>query len=138
MLTADIEQITPTLTWQLRRDELYPGKYKHDMEMPEDDEGIHFGAFAYNKLVGVVSLFHTGTDYQFRKFAVSSSVHKQGIGKQLLAYIINYAITEGATRIWCNARITAADFYSKYGMLPVGDVFTKSGIDYVMMERVLW
>ena len=136
MITAHIEQITPALTWQLRRNELYPDKDYLDMAMPEDTSGTHFGAFAENKLVGVVSLFHNGTDFYFREFAVSNSVSRQGIGKQLLAYMTNYAITEGATRLWCNVCISAKDFLCKSDFLPIGNVFEKDGKDYVKMERI--
>ncbi|MGZ3872613.1 MAG: GNAT family N-acetyltransferase, partial [Mucilaginibacter sp.] len=75
-----IEQIRPEHTWQLRRDVLYPGKLKHEMEMPEDPEGIHFGAFRDDRLAGVVSLFQQDSEYQFRKLAVSEQVQHTGIG----------------------------------------------------------
>ncbi|HZY35317.1 MAG TPA: N-acetyltransferase, partial [Mucilaginibacter sp.] len=64
-----IEQITPELTWRLRRDVLYPDAEIPDMEMDVDKAGIHFGAFVDNKLAGVISLFREGDDFQFRKFA---------------------------------------------------------------------
>ena len=65
-----IEQITPELTWRLRHEVLYPETPIYKMWMDEDDDGYHFGAFTENQLVGVVSLFSKGMDYQFRKFAV--------------------------------------------------------------------
>lgn len=130
-----IEQITQELTWQLRRDILYPGRYKHDMAMPEDDEGTHFGAFYQNKLAGVVSLFHQGSDFQFRKFAIDASVQGIGIGRQLLQYITNRAIENGATRLWCNARSTATGFYAKAGFAITGESFSNNGYDYVVMEK---
>jgi GNAT superfamily N-acetyltransferase len=136
MLIADIEQITPELTWRLRRDVLYPGEYKHSMEMPEDAEGTHFGFFADGKLVGIVSLFHNGVNYQFRKFAIDPDFQYKGIGTQLLVYITNYAITNGAVRLWCNARSTAIDFYAKAEFTETGEMFSKNGFDYVIMEKL--
>src|ERR1700754_3985292 len=102
-----IEQIRPEHTWALRRDVLYPGMMKHEMEMPEDANGMHFGAYADNKLVGVISLFHTGTDYQFRKLAIAHDYQRKGIGNMLLAQIDQQTREEGGTRIWCNARVDA-------------------------------
>ena len=136
MIKNHIEQISSALTWQLRRNELYPDRDYLDMKMPEDENGIHFGAFADNKIVGVVSLFNKVTDYEFREFAVSSSVLKPEIVQQLLTYISHYAITEGAIRLWCTTRVSEADFYNKNGFLPVGNVFEKEGKDYVRMERI--
>lgn len=132
-----IEQITPILTWQLRRDVLYPGEYKHNMEMPEDEDGTHFGAFTDNKLVGVISLFNNGADYQFRKFAVESSMQNQGIGMQMLQYVTEHVKNHGGTRLWCNARVDAIPFYTKAGFKATDEHFTRKGIGYVIMEKLL-
>lgn len=132
-----IEQITPYLTHRLRRDVMYPEKKVFEMEMPDDNDGIHFGAFKENKLVGVVSLFQEGTVFQFRKLAVDTSLQKTGIGNALLTYAIDYAIETGGTRIWCNARDSAIGFYLKAGFSKTGKLFLKDGIDYAIMEKLL-
>src|ERR1700744_877591 len=102
-----IEQIRPELTWRLRRAVLYPEKKLFEMEMEDDDNGYHFGAFEGNELIGVASLFQNGDEYQFRKFAVDDSKQGKGIGTQLLNHMIAFAETGGARRIWCNARLSA-------------------------------
>lgn len=133
-----IEQIKQQLTWQLRRDVLYPDEQKSNMGMPEDEHGTHFGAFYQNKIVGVVSLFfNPDGNFQFRKFAIDPAVQGKGIGRQLLAYITNQAIENGATRLWCNARSTATGFYAKDGFLEIGEPFSKNGYDYIVMEKQL-
>jgi GNAT superfamily N-acetyltransferase len=132
-----IEQIRPELTWRLRQRILYPESKLFEMEMDEDNHGYHFGTFKDNELVGVVSLFQKGTDFQFRKFAVDASVQNMGIGKTLLNYIVDFAIAEGAERIWCNARVTAIGFYSRYGFVQTGELFSKGGYDYEIMEKKL-
>ncbi len=132
-----IEQIRQELTWKLRRDLLYPEEMIPNMRMEEDDEGIHFGAFKDNYIVGVVSLFQTGTDFQFRKLAVASAVQGSGVGSSLLSYITNYALENGGTRIWCNARVSAIGFYLKLGYLQTGQFFIKKGIDYEVMEKTI-
>jgi len=134
-MSLDIEQITPQLTWRLRRDELYPGEYLHNMEMDEDAHGIHFGGFIDNKLVAVVSLFRQGTDFQFRKFAVAADTQGKGIGRQLLQYITDFARAEGGTRIWCNARNTAINFYAKANFISTGNVFERKGVYFEVMEK---
>ncbi|MBS1528562.1 MAG: N-acetyltransferase, partial [Bacteroidetes bacterium] len=69
-MEISIEQIRPELTWHLRQKVLYPAQKLYEMEMDEDQNGIHFGVFTDNKLVAVVSLFDRGGDFQFRKLAV--------------------------------------------------------------------
>src|SRR6478609_8254837 len=115
-----IEQITPHLTWRLRRDILYPGQYMHDMEMEEDNHGYHFGAFTDNELVAVVSLFKREDDWQFRKFAVSDKMQQQGIGRELLNYVTAFVMAEHGTRLWCNARLSATGFYKKFAFTETG------------------
>lgn len=137
MNTLHIEQITPELTWRLRRNELYPNETLPAMEMEEDQHGIHFGGFMDNKLVAVVSLFQNGTDFQFRKFAVAADMQGKGIGRDLLDYIIDFAKTEGATRIWCNARYSAVGFYQRSGFNSTGELFERKGIHYEIMEKIL-
>jgi GNAT superfamily N-acetyltransferase len=132
-----IEQITPSLTWRLRRDVLYPAQKMYEMEMEEDNSGTHFGAFKDDRLVGVVSLFQKGTDFQFRKLAVEPSVQNMGIGSNLLQYITIHASENGGTRIWCNARITAIDFYLKADFIQTDILFSKNGFDYEVMEKTI-
>jgi len=132
-----IEQITPELTWRLRRDVLYPDAGIPDMEMEVDRDGIHFGAFADNKLAGVVSLFREADDFQFRKFAVDPVFQHKGIGSALLNYITEFAIGDGGKKLWCNARLNAAGFYLKHGFIQTTRLFSKNGYDYVIMEKAL-
>jgi GNAT superfamily N-acetyltransferase len=132
-----IEQITPELTWRLRRDVLYPGSDITDMEMEVDREGYHFGAFVDNKLAGVVSLFREEKVFQFRKFAVDSAFQNKGIGTALLNYVTEFAIKDGGKKIWCNARLNAIGFYLKHGFIQTNELFSKNGNDYVIMEKGL-
>lgn len=132
-----IEQITPQLTWRLRREVLYPGKEIAEMEMDVDLGGYHFGTFSDNKLVGVISLFQNGPDFQFRKFAVDVSWQRGGIGTAMLAYIEDFAKTNNGKNIWCNARTNATIFYRKSGYSAKGGSFRKNNIDYVVMEKRL-
>src|SRR5476651_944047 len=131
MLQTHIEQITPELTWRLRWQVLYPDSTIRQMAMDEDEQATHFGVFYQNKLVGVVSLFQHGADFQFRKFAIDPLVQQKGIGTQLLQYITDRATDAGGTRLWCNARTLAAGFYLKAGFQQTGELFSRNGIDYV-------
>ncbi len=132
-----IEQITPELTWRLRRDVLYPDAEIPDMEMDVDREGIHFGAFADNKLAGVISLYREGNDFQFRKFAIDPAFQNHGIGTSLLNYITGFTIADGGRKLWCNARTNATGFYLKNGFNTTNQFFSKNGHDYVVMEKAL-
>jgi phosphoribosylformimino-5-aminoimidazole carboxamide ribotide isomerase len=130
-----IEQIRPELTWRLRQAILYPEQKLHEMEMDEDNHGLHFAAFKDNNIVAVISLFPKGNDYQFRKFAVDNTLQKMGIGMMVLNHITDFAKTNGAKRLWCNARVSAIGFYLKAGFTHTGELFSKSGFDYEILEK---
>ena len=107
------------------------------MEMGEDTDGTHFGAFKDNKLAGVISLFQNGADFQFRKLAIDAAVQNMGIGSSLLNQVINHAKENGGTRIWCNARDSAYEFYLKAGFNQTGEYFSKNGVNYGVMEKAI-
>lgn len=132
-----IEQIRPELTLRLRREVLYPTQPLHAMQMPEDANGYHFGAFYNDSLAGVVSLFQHHNDFQFRKFAIAEKYQGKGFGNVLLQHITSFAANEGAKRIWCNARSTATGFYSKAGFISTGQHFAQNGFNYEIMEKFL-
>lgn len=132
-----IEQVTPRLTYKLRRDVLYPNKQIAEMEMEEDNNGVHFGGFKGNKLVAVVSVFQKATDFQFRKLAVEPNFQGVGLGNAMLKYIENYAQENDGTRMWCNARVSAIGFYLKAAYSPTGEIFTRDGIDFQILEKVI-
>jgi GNAT superfamily N-acetyltransferase len=137
MEEISIEQIRHELTWILRQKVLYPESDINEMSMPEDLDGIHFGAFKDGWLVAVVSLFQKEADFQFRKFAVEPSVQNMGIGSMLLNYITDFAVNEGCKRLWCNARFTAIPFYLKHDFKQTGKTFEKGCVDYETMEKYI-
>lgn len=132
-----IEQITPSLTWRLRRDVLYPAQKMFEMEMEEDAGGIHFGAFKDDKLAGIISLFQKETSFQFRKLAVDPAFQHMGVGSSLLKQITTHAKANGGTLVWCNARVSAIGFYVKAGYSGTGKTFSKNGFDYEIMEKMI-
>jgi len=135
MEEISIEQIRHELTWLLRQKALYPELDVKEMGMDEDLNGIHFGAFKNGWIVGVISLFQKGDDFQFRKVAVDPLVQNMGIGSLMLDYITAFAIAEGGKRLWCNARLSAIPFYLMHGFVQTGTTYSKMGIDYEMMEK---
>ena len=132
-----IEQITQELTWKIRQKELNPELPISAVKLDEDDFGIHLGLFHDNKLITIVSLFEYGEEIQFRKFATDSNYQRMGFGKQMLAYILDYAKEKQFKKVWCNARTSASKFYQIFGFSETDKAFSKNGIDYVIMEKLL-
>jgi GNAT superfamily N-acetyltransferase len=132
-----IRSITPEQTYPLRHSVLWPDKPLAYVKVENDDEGFHFGAFLEDELVAVISLFINGEDSRFRKFAARPDWQRRGIGTLLLNHVITEAKRLGATTLWCDARLDAADFYRRFGMKAVSEVFYKGPIPYAKFSRDL-
>jgi GNAT superfamily N-acetyltransferase len=136
-MNAIIRRISAPDTYALRHAVLWPDKPLAYVHIPEDEQGLHFGAFLADELVSVVSLFVTGADARFRKFATRPDQQGLGIGSALLRHLIREATQLGARRLWCDARADAADFYRKFNFAVEGEAFYKGSIPYVRMSRAL-
>lgn len=127
-----IEPIRAEQTLPIRHAILWPEKPFDYVRLPDDEQGYHLGGFVDEQLVAVISLFldkPTATA-RFRKFATEPAFQNRGIGTQLLNQVIDYARQMGMRLLWCDARLTAADFYRRFGMEPEGEEFFKGAIPY--------
>lgn len=138
MPKIQIEQIHPALTWRIRHEAMYPDMPFNSVKLQNDDEGIHFGLYADNELSSVVSLFERGEACQFRKFATLPEAQGKGYGSLLLAHIIEFIKKTGAKKIWCNARVNAAPFYTRFGFRKTATTYSENGFDFVIMELELY
>ena len=125
-----IQQISPEQTYDLRHSVLWPDKPIEYVKVENDAEGYHFGALKNGEMVAVISLFVQDGVGRFRKFATRPDCQGQGIGSQLLNQVMAEARRLGATVLWCDARLSAAPFYERFGMQAAGDVFYKGAISY--------
>lgn len=130
----EIRRITAGETLPLRHRVLWPGKPLDFCRLPADEEGVHYGLFLEGRLLSVASIFIEGKSARLRKFATDGRSQGQGLGTKMLNHIIYELKKLGIERFWCDARVTAAPFYKRFGMHPVGEPFIKKGLDYVVME----
>ncbi|MBD2756047.1 GNAT family N-acetyltransferase [Spirosoma validum] len=132
-----IRSIAHEQTYPLRHSVLWPDKPFDYVKVENDAEGHHFGAFEDDKLIAVISLFVSDGAARFRKFAAHPDRQRQGIGTRLMKHIITEARHLGATTLWCDARLDAADFYRRFDMKAVSEVFYKGPIPYAKFSRTL-
>ena len=93
----------------------------------------HLGAFAGERLVGVITGFpeeapgHPGVAaVRFRFMAVDPAVQGGGVGRALLDEVNARALSSGTRLLWANGRDTALGFYRRLGYEVVGDEFIDS------------
>lgn len=119
----------------LRQDVLRSGKPIACCSFENDntESTQHLGAFFNDKLVGILSLFvaknqifDAAKQIQLRGMAIDKAHQKQGIGRGLLQETFKRKRPDEL--IWCNARLSAIDFYQKNGFLKASDIFEISGV----------
>ncbi len=131
---VQIEQIRYELTWRIRHEVMYPNLPFGSIKLTTDPEGIHFGLYTDDALTTVASLFYVNKIYQFRKLATLIDQQGKGYGSMMVQYLINFVINEKAETLWCNARVSVASFYSKFGFKARGPYFRENEIEFVIME----
>jgi ribosomal protein S18 acetylase RimI-like enzyme len=76
--------------------------------------------------------------WRVRGMATDPQHRGQGAGAQILDRLVEHAIQQGATRVWCNARTPALGLYERAGFEPESEEFEIPGIGphFVMALRV--
>ncbi len=134
---AVVEQIFPSLSWRIRHITMYPDQPYDFVKLENDFDGIHFGIYVDYELTGVVSLFINEGVGQFRKLAVLPNAQNQGLGTQLMNYLVDFCKVQKLTKLWCNARVNSKEFYIKFGFHETDQTYTAAGFDFVKMELEL-
>lgn len=133
----DIKRVSAEEVLGIRHEVLWPEKPVDFCRLEDDKSGIHYGCYIDNKLVSVASVFIHCKRARLRKFATIKKFQGKGIGSYLLKSIITDIKKAGIEIFWCDARVSASDFYKRFSMTQKGDIFLKSDIEYIVMEREL-
>lgn len=132
-----IDKITAEQTLSLRHKVLWPDKPEEFCRLDDDTDGIHYGGFINGKLISTASIFIDKNRARLRKFATLPEYQHKGYGTIILNKIIKDLIDNNLNYFWCDARVEAEGFYNRFNMKKTGDVFLKSSVEYIVMERDL-
>ena len=101
----------------------------------EEDQTFHLGAFMDNKLVSVASFYfenHGELDepfqFRLRGMATLPEYQHKGLSTELLKMAFPIIKQNFCNLVWCNARVSAVQFYQKVGFDKVGEEFDIPGI----------
>lgn len=130
-----IKQVTAKQVLPIRHQVMWPNKPESFCQVAGDEKALHFGYFQDEKLVSVISVFITGQQAQFRKFATLVDFQGQGIGSVLLTYVFDYLDDLNIKNVWCNARRNKTSFYERFGMVQTDQTFEKAGQSYIIMQK---
>ncbi|HEV7381899.1 MAG TPA: GNAT family N-acetyltransferase [Dyadobacter sp.] len=136
-MNIEIKKVEVADILEIRHQVLWPDQPLEFVKVAEDDSGVHFGLFLNAHLVSVISVFADQDRLRFRKFATLQAYQNKGLGSQLLRFVINYARDNRFKGLWCDARSTASDFYTRHGFEKYGEPFFKNDTEYYKMSMTL-
>jgi predicted GNAT family N-acyltransferase len=106
-------------------------------ELALEANEYHLGAWdENNNLVAVLSLKPlSGKEVKMRQVSVKRSVQNSGIGKVLVLFAEQFALSKGYNRIVLNARDSAVDFYLILNYSITGPQFKEVGLTHSKMFK---
>ena len=139
-MSVEIRAVDPALTRPLRRRVLRPHESLEELathELP----GVHaVAAFDGDEVVAVGFVCPDGKpgEWRVRGMATAPEQRGRGIGAAILDALVEHARSQGATRVWCNARTPALRLYERAGFERESGEFEIPGIGphFVMARRV--
>ena len=132
----EINPITAAETLTLRHKVLWPNHPIEQSKLDVDETASHFGGFLGGELVCVASLFEED-GIRLRKFATAPDYQGQGVGSQMLAYLLERAHETDATVFWFDARESALPFSERNGCKSEGPRCFKNAVPYRRVHRSL-
>ncbi|WP_459502434.1 GNAT family N-acetyltransferase [Bacillus sp. C1] len=127
-----ITQIDPSETYALRQNILRPNQQLGDCKYISDYEinSFHLGAFLNEELISIASFssevepsLQGRNHYRLRGMATVPTFRKQHAGSSLIQQATAILQERQVEILWCNARITVADYYKRLGFLEHGEIF---------------
>jgi predicted GNAT family N-acyltransferase len=110
--------------------------YNDNLE--SDAKDILVGAFLKNELVGTLILSKINSEVlKMRQVAVNQTLKEIGIGKRLVLFSEQLAISLKIHTIELNARKPVVPFYQKLGYELIGTEFIEVGIPHFKMIKTL-
>jgi predicted GNAT family N-acyltransferase len=108
------------------------------IELDADDAGaFHALALADGAAVGCGRMVTHGDEVKIGRMAVVRDRRGQGVGRQILEFLVAAARAQGCRRAILHAQLHAEEFYARNGFRAVGAIFEEAGIAHREMIREL-
>jgi len=106
-----------------------------EIEMDEYDAvAIHVICVLEGEIVGTGRLVRMPDGMKLGRVAVLKEHRGNGLGTEIVRWLVRRAAQSGHGRVHANVQIHAAQFYENLGFRAVGDTFLEAGIEHVRME----
>jgi predicted GNAT family N-acyltransferase len=126
--------------WAIRRSVFIEEQHvPEEIELDADDaRAFHALAAIGARAIGCGRYVAHGTEeVKIGRMAVLPEFRGQGVGREILLFLMQTARSRGFRRAVLHAQLTAEGFYLKQGYRPVGEVFEEAGIAHRAMVSKL-
>jgi ribosomal protein S18 acetylase RimI-like enzyme len=137
--SLETRRIAVALTRPLRQAVLRPHQTQEELAGHEPSDAFAVGVFESDELIAVGLIGSDGPPGSWRVRGMATAAHARGrgAGTAVLRALLNHAIANGATRIWCNARVAALSLYERAGFRTISEPFDEPNIGrHYVMERL--
>ncbi len=125
MAGIEVRRIALAETRAVRKQVLRPHQSLEELATHEPAGAVAFGAFDGPELiaVGLVGAEGEPGDWRVRGMATLPRARGRGAGGRILQALVQHAAAQGATRVWCNARVRALTLYERAGFVVASERF---------------
>lgn len=121
----------------LRKEVLYEARGISPDDYNEETYHVQIAGFIDNNIISTCSLVPEGESCRMRYVAIKGNIQGSGIGSKMLMFFEDQARDMGFQSIYCHARDTAINFYTKNGYITEGDIFEQVTIPHIKMRKML-
>lgn len=148
-MAVRIQRVPAAATFAMRQQILRPHQRQDEVEFPGDRDPTtaHFAAFDDSvDIVGTASVRQEPPPWspageqawRLRGMATAENVRGHGVGRALVAAVIEHVMSGGGDLLWCNARVPAVGFYRRAGFLSWGEPWEEPHIGpHIVMFRAI-
>lgn len=143
-LSVVVRQVPVEEIFALRQAVLRPNRPASFSVYAQDPHAVHLAAYDGDLLVGCATTFAQAwpgdadpaapapqpAAWRLRGMAVDASRQGSGVGREVLAAVVDAARTADAPLLWADGRVSALGFYTRLGWQVVGE-------DYVVPDSGL-
>ncbi|MCC7452535.1 MAG: GNAT family N-acetyltransferase [Crocinitomix sp.] len=106
-------------------------------ELEEEENHVQIAGFLENELVATAVLVPEGDRMKMQRVVVSENLRSQNIGSHMMVLCEKLAKERNFVTIYCHARDTAVNFYTKNQYQKEAEYFNEDGIPHLKMRKQL-
>lgn len=106
-------------------------------ELAEEKDHIQIAGYLDKQLVATAVLVPERDQMKMQRVVVLENLRNTNIGSKMMQFCEAIAIDQASKEIYCHARDTAVNFYSRNHYEKIGDYFNEDGIPHLKMRKRL-